>query len=87
MRTQLRSRSQTHARTQVRVGRAYGRVSRRLLRQHLLGLAKDAGVCYLAAAVEDVQTSDDGMTNVVTCDNGQVLRSRCGARRALRLLR
>jgi lycopene epsilon-cyclase len=61
---------------QTRVGRAYGRVSRRLLRQHLLGLAAKAGVKYMAAAVEDIQVAADGNTASVTCSGGATLSSR-----------
>jgi lycopene epsilon-cyclase len=43
---------------QVRVGRAYGRVSRRLLRNHLLQLCAAAGVRYLPDAVTAIDTPD-----------------------------
>lgn len=61
---------------QTRVGRAYGRVSRRLLREHLLKLAAAAGVQYMAAAVEDIQVAGDGATATVTCSGGAALSSR-----------
>lgn len=43
---------------QRRVGRAYGRVSRRALRQHLAGLCAEAGVKYLADEVAAVAAPD-----------------------------
>ncbi|WIA23453.1 hypothetical protein OEZ85_000204 [Tetradesmus obliquus] len=61
---------------ETRVGRAYGRVSRRLLREHLLKLAAAAGVQYMAAAVEDIQVAGDGATATVTCSGGAALSSR-----------
>ena len=36
---------------QVKVGRAYGRVSRRKLREHLLKVCREAGVAFLDAEV------------------------------------
>jgi lycopene epsilon-cyclase len=61
---------------QTRVGRAYGRVSRRLLRQHLLELAAKAGVKYMAAAVEDIWVAADGKTTNISCSGGATLSSR-----------
>jgi hypothetical protein len=61
---------------QTRVGRAYGRVSRRLLRQHLLDVAAKAGVKYMAAAVEDITVAADGKTSTISCSGGATLSSR-----------
>jgi lycopene epsilon-cyclase len=44
--------------SQVRVGRAYGRVSRRLLRNHLLQLCAAAGVRYMPEAVAAIDTPE-----------------------------
>eukprot|EP00878_Enallax_costatus_P003937 GHUV01004158.1.p1 GENE.GHUV01004158.1~~GHUV01004158.1.p1 ORF type:complete len:394 (+),score=37.38 GHUV01004158.1:262-1443(+) len=60
----------------VKVGRAYGRVSRRLLRSHLLQSAKESGVRYMATVVEDATVSNDGKVTHVTCSNGAILHSR-----------
>ncbi len=40
---------------QVKVGRGYGRVSRRLLREHLLKICDAAGVRFSCAEVADIQ--------------------------------
>jgi flavin-dependent dehydrogenase len=61
---------------QTRVGRAYGRVSRRRLREHLLQEASRAGVQYMATSVDDLQLSADGRTAVATCRNGAQLSAR-----------
>lgn len=61
---------------QTRVGRSYGRVGRRLLRQHLLKEAAAVGVTYLPATVEAVDVSSDGLTANVTCSGDVQLTSR-----------
>eukprot|EP00877_Chromochloris_zofingiensis_P005408 jgi/Chrzof1/14869/Cz09g18310.t1_LCYE[v5.2] len=61
---------------QVNVGRAYGRVCRRRLRQHLVDLCKSAGVQYLATEVTDICKSADNTTAYVTCSNGSTFTSR-----------
>ena len=38
---------------QVRVGRGYGRVSRRKLREHLLRVCSESGVAFMSAEVGD----------------------------------
>ena len=62
---------------QTRVGRAYGRVGRRLLRDALLKEAAAAGVKYLPGTVEGVDISADGMTATLTCSGDVNLTSRC----------
>jgi hypothetical protein len=52
---------------QTRVGRAYGRVGRRLLREALLKEAAAAGVKYHPGTVEGVDISADGNTASITC--------------------
>ncbi len=67
----------THPRNQVRVGRAYGRVSRRLLRQHLLQLCAAAGVRYLPDEVAAIETPDGaGAVSEVATAGGAALRAR-----------
>jgi hypothetical protein len=61
---------------QKKVGRAYARVSRRLLRAHLLDMCKAAGVTYLAAEVTDTAVAPDGRTVEVACSNGATCSSR-----------
>lgn len=58
------------------MGRAYGRVGRRLLREHLLKEAAAAGVKYLPATVEAVDVSSDGLTAKLSCSGGVELTSR-----------
>jgi hypothetical protein len=62
--------------SQTRVGRAYGRVGRRLLREHLLKEAAAAGVKYLPATVDAIDVSSDGQTSTLTCSGGVQLTSR-----------
>jgi hypothetical protein len=61
---------------QKKVGRAYARVSRRLLRAHLLDMCKAAGVTYLAAEVTDTEVAPDQQTVVINCSNGATCSSR-----------
>jgi lycopene epsilon-cyclase len=62
---------------QVNVGRSYGRVSRRLLRQHLLQLCAAAGVTYLADEVSAIDTPEgSGAVSEVRTAGGAALRAR-----------
>lgn len=61
---------------EVKVGRGYGRVGRRKLREHLLQLCEKAGVRFMATQVEDIVISQDGMTCQLTISNGAKLNSR-----------
>jgi hypothetical protein len=62
---------------QVSVGRAYGRVSRRLLRAHLLQLCASAGVRYLADEVAAIDTPEGpGAVSEVRTAGGAGLRAR-----------
>ena len=63
---------------QVRVGRAYGRVSRRLLRAHLLQMCLNSGVSYLDAEVVDVAVQEDGASSMLELKDGRQLRARWG---------
>ncbi|GFH18887.1 chloroplast lycopene epsilon-cyclase [Haematococcus lacustris] len=47
----------------VRLGRGYGRVSRRKLREHLVAMCAEAGVTFLAAEVDSLQ----GVVSPVGC--------------------
>ncbi|KIZ06110.1 hypothetical protein MNEG_1848 [Monoraphidium neglectum] len=61
----------------VNVGRSYGRVSRRLLRQHLLQLCAAAGVTYLADEVSAIDTPEgSGAVSEVRTAGGAALRAR-----------
>eukprot|EP00197_Chlamydomonas_leiostraca_P003236 CAMPEP_0202871926 /NCGR_PEP_ID=MMETSP1391-20130828/20025_1 /ASSEMBLY_ACC=CAM_ASM_000867 /TAXON_ID=1034604 /ORGANISM="Chlamydomonas leiostraca, Strain SAG 11-49" /LENGTH=562 /DNA_ID=CAMNT_0049552851 /DNA_START=119 /DNA_END=1807 /DNA_ORIENTATION=- len=53
-----------------RLGRGYGRVSRRKLREHLLRICKDANVEYLPAEVSGLEVSGDGMQTKLTTADG-----------------
>jgi len=57
---------------EVRVGRAYGRVSRRKLREHLLKLCRESGVEFMAAEVNGLQVSQDGSTTSLTTSKGSM---------------
>lgn len=61
---------------EVRVGRGYGRVDRRLLRNQLIQNCRDAGVKYLDREVSSFDVVEDGRSTLVTCTDGTVLRSR-----------
>ena len=65
-----------HTHTQTCVGRPYGRVGRRLLREALLSEAAAAGVSYLPGTVEGVSVSDEGRTAQLVCSGGVQLSSR-----------
>ncbi|GIL85682.1 hypothetical protein Vretimale_13250 [Volvox reticuliferus] len=61
---------------EVRVGRGYGRVSRRKLRAHLLSICEAAGVRFSSAEVADIQLVEGGKLTQVTTKDGTVYRSR-----------
>lgn len=62
---------------EVRVGRSYARVSRRKLREHLLGLCAAAGVRFVEGEVSSVRTADsDPFTSVVLLKGGQAVNTR-----------
>jgi len=62
---------------EVRVGRAYGRVSRRLLRQHLVQLCAAAGVQYLPDEVAGIETPEGvGAVSDVVTAGGTAVRAR-----------
>lgn len=60
----------------VRVGRPYGRVCRRRLREHLLSRCADAGVRYLEAEVVDASSAADAQAAALTLGDGRTLRCR-----------
>ncbi|XP_057841229.1 lycopene epsilon cyclase, chloroplastic [Cryptomeria japonica] len=57
------------------IGRAYGRVSRRLLREELLRRCAEAGVRYLNSKVEKIiETSESN--SLISCENGIMIPCR-----------
>ncbi|MEW5303919.1 MAG: hypothetical protein WDW36_006565 [Sanguina aurantia] len=61
---------------EVKVGRGYGRVSRRKLREHLLQQCVAAGVSFHLGEVEGVEVVEQGRQNEIrTCD-GTIFKSR-----------
>lgn len=66
-----------HPSHQVSVGRSYGRVSRRLLRAHLLQLCASSGVRYLPDEVTAIDTPEGaGAVSEVATAGGGALRAR-----------
>ncbi|KAG2438618.1 hypothetical protein HXX76_005167 [Chlamydomonas incerta] len=61
---------------QVSVGRGYGRVSRRLLREHLLKICEEAGVRFSSAEVADIKVVEEGKLTHLTTKAGAVYTSR-----------
>ena len=61
---------------QVRVGRSYGRVCRRRLRDKLLSRCVAAGVSFLAAEVAGVKAEAPASSATLLCVDGSVIRSR-----------
>lgn len=61
---------------ETRIGRGYGRVSRRLFRSHLLEMCREAGVQFLADEVDDISLSADGKTSRVATKKGAHLAAR-----------
>ncbi|GLC71022.1 hypothetical protein PLESTF_001061800 [Pleodorina starrii] len=61
---------------EVRVGRGYGRVSRRKLRSHLLSICEAAGVRFSSAEVADIAVMEGGKLTQLTTKDGTVYRSR-----------
>eukprot|EP01024_Parvocaulis_polyphysoides_P036436 TRINITY_DN32399_c0_g4_i1.p1 TRINITY_DN32399_c0_g4~~TRINITY_DN32399_c0_g4_i1.p1 ORF type:complete len:583 (+),score=89.72 TRINITY_DN32399_c0_g4_i1:197-1750(+) len=58
------------------LGRAYSRVSRELLRNHLLGVCRDGGVRYVCGEVVDVQSVQNKNTSKVILQDGEEIESR-----------
>ncbi|KAG2502103.1 hypothetical protein HYH03_000595 [Edaphochlamys debaryana] len=61
---------------EVKVGRGYGRVSRRKLREHLLRVCDEAGVRFTAAEVTRIQVVDEGNLTQLTTKDGVTFTSR-----------
>ncbi len=61
---------------QQRVGRSYGRVCRRRLRQHLLAQCAAAGVQYLEGEVASVNAEPESARATLTCRDGTAVRTR-----------
>ncbi|KAJ9517000.1 hypothetical protein QJQ45_027358 [Haematococcus lacustris] len=60
----------------VRLGRGYGRVSRRKLREHLVAMCAEAGVAFLAAEVDSLQVAVGGGSTTLSMLHGGQLRAR-----------
>ncbi|CAN8301625.1 unnamed protein product [Cochlearia groenlandica] len=59
----------------VTIGRAYGRVSRRLLHEELLRRCVESGVLYLSSKVESIKEASDGL-RLVSCEGNTVIPCR-----------
>lgn len=60
----------------VRVGRPYGRVCRRRLRQHLLSRCAEVGVQYVEAEVDTASSASDQQAAQLVLADGRTLRCR-----------
>nr|QBY35646.1 lycopene epsilon-cyclase [Dunaliella salina] len=60
----------------VNLGRGYGRVSRRKLREHLLRLCTDAGVEFLKGEVANMELTSDGKQTCLDVKNGPQMHAR-----------
>ncbi|KAF5830519.1 lycopene cyclase protein-domain-containing protein [Dunaliella salina] len=60
----------------VNLGRGYGRVSRRKLREHLLAMCKDAGVEFLKGEVANIELTSDGKQTCLDVKDGPQMRAR-----------
>uniref|UniRef100_A0A1J3FTY1 Lycopene epsilon cyclase, chloroplastic n=1 Tax=Noccaea caerulescens TaxID=107243 RepID=A0A1J3FTY1_NOCCA len=56
----------------ISIGRAYGRVSRRLLHEELLRRCVESGVSYLSSKVESITEASDGLRLVACGDNAVI---------------
>ena len=61
---------------QMKVGRPYGRVCRRKLREKLVGICREAGVTFLAGEVEAITPTADERTSRVSVQGGPVISAR-----------
>ncbi|CAH8377232.1 unnamed protein product [Eruca vesicaria subsp. sativa] len=59
----------------ITIGRAYGRVSRRLLHEELLRRCAESGVSYLSSKVESITEASNGL-RLVACDKNTVVLCR-----------
>ena len=62
--------------SQVRIGRRYGQVCRRKLREHLVQQCAAAGVRFLAGEVSGVDAAASGASARVLCSSGSVVQTR-----------
>ncbi|KAK9814677.1 hypothetical protein WJX72_009604 [[Myrmecia] bisecta] len=61
---------------EVRVGRAYGRVCRRRLREHLLQKCQASGVQFLAGEVVDIDADNNATSSQLQLADGTLIKSR-----------
>ncbi|CAN7067139.1 unnamed protein product [Brassica rapa subsp. trilocularis] len=59
----------------ITIGRAYGRVSRRLLHEELLRRCVESGVSYLSSKVESITEAPDGL-RLVSCEQNTLVPCR-----------
>ncbi|KAL0710120.1 hypothetical protein Bca4012_017098 [Brassica carinata] len=59
----------------ITIGRAYGRVNRRLLHEELLRRCAESGVSYLSSKVESITEAPDGL-RLVACEKNTVVPCR-----------
>ncbi|XP_010483194.1 PREDICTED: lycopene epsilon cyclase, chloroplastic-like [Camelina sativa] len=59
----------------ITIGRAYGRVSRRLLHEELLRRCVDSGVSYLSSKVDSITEASNGL-RLVACEGNAVIPCR-----------
>ncbi|KAG0583854.1 hypothetical protein M758_3G166500 [Ceratodon purpureus] len=59
----------------IMIGRAYGRVSRTLLREELVRRCAEAGVGYLDSRVDRISEVNEGLSSVL-CTSGRTVKSR-----------
>lgn len=60
----------------MRIGRRYGQVCRRKLREHLVQQCAAAGVRFLAGEVSDVDATAAGASARVICSSGSAVQTR-----------
>lgn len=60
----------------MRIGRRYGQVCRRKLREHLVQQCADTGVRFLAGEVSDVDSTAAGASARVICSSGAAVQTR-----------
>jgi Lycopene cyclase protein len=63
------------------VGRAYGRVCRHRLRDHLLSKCKDNGVMVVVGEVDKIEAEHGSIRTAIRCTDGTTVQARCGTAR------
>ena len=68
--------AENEALLQKRINRAYGRLSRAGIRDHLLGVCKQHGVSYLPGLVTGIDAKQGSKSCSVTTAEGEVIKTR-----------